>query len=268
MIFRDGKTFFFITLIVAAYNRLPIILLSKLSVMEQVTYMDMGFKAFNTMSFVPAILVNTFYPTILKHLNEFQQLSEKTSKFIQAYISFSNIALVVSYLLVPFAFAIVFGHKFDPSIGVFQLLVLSLTLTGIMSTQANILFAHGLERVDLIMNIGMFIVVIGLVFCLVPTFNSLGAALSLFIPDLGFVLVQNKILRKRFPALHIHYSMIDAIVVPLILAIFIFLNNMPYSRIALYVLSTGYLVATFTRYKSVLYEMIQRFFFKTETKRA
>lgn len=255
---QEGKTFFAISLLVAAYTRIPIIMLPKLSSLEDVAFFDLALKAFTIATLLPNILVSTFYNTILKNVNAFDMLSEKLSEYLNVFVPLGNGLIVVALLVVPIGFSLLFGGKFDNSVRDFQFIVLSLTMLGVINTQANVMFAHGMEKIDLYLNIGMFALVMVLVSLSVPMLGSLGIALAFLASRLCFFLVQGKILRKLFPTLTVRNQMVDTIGFPVMMALLFLLDEIPFVRPLRYAVMIAYLFALPIRYRRPLFDTAWR----------
>lgn len=246
----EGKIFFIITIIVATYNRLPVILLPKLSNLQDVAFYEMASKPYIIIALLPNILISTFYHSILKHIGKYDALSSKVKEFEKLFIPFSNILIIISLFGLPLVYNFIFKNKFDQSIEIFQILVLSSTMLGIIASNANILFSHGLEKLDMYFNIFLLLFIFIMIFLLVPNFGALGIAITLFIARSIFLLIQHHLVLKKFiPELEKKFYFFDILVFPLVLFILILLGNGKFYQLYFYSFITLYLFSVAYRFK-------------------
>ena len=110
----------------------------------------------------------------------------------------------------------------------------------------------------------MLIVVVALLYLFVPMLDAVGAALAIFVARVGFLVVQEYILRRKFPKLKLHNSHLDSIIVPVVLALFVLVKNIPFGGPVLYLLAFSYLVSLSMRNGKLLLELVSDFFVPKE----
>jgi len=218
-----GRLFFLITLLISTYTRLPVLLLPRLSSIEQVAFFDVAWKILAVFMYLPGIVVSTFYPQILKRIDAWTSLSGVTSKFLRLFIPMMNLLIILACILVPLLVLRVYGLRYYQSIFNFNAMVVSLGILGVINTQANIMFSHKLERIDLRLNVLMLAIILLLTWLLVPSWGSYGVAASFFIARIVVLAIQSLTLRMLLPDLSIKQDLVDIYLVPVIL----FLVTMP-----------------------------------------
>lgn len=177
-----APTFVLIAIFATLYWRIDILMLSKLQPMEDVGYYGAAWRLLEFAMVIPTSLCLALYPQIAalisaENCEELARLGETAMRYLFALTL--PLAVAISFLGGP-VLALLFGESFRNAAITLGVLIWTLVPYSLVRYHAYILVGANRQRIDLLLNILMSAVNIGLNLLLIPRFSHLGAALATF----------------------------------------------------------------------------------------
>lgn len=194
------------SLLATFINRFDVILLSKLSGMEAVGIYSAPFRIVYFLNFIPQAIIASFYPMVSQYRqaepNRVREIYQRTVELL-AFLALPMAA--GGSLLAPQIISLVFGEAFRPSIPVFQILIWQVAIVFIAIVPGTALVAHGLQRVNLVLQVIAVFISLLLNSLLIPSLGALAPALATLAAH-TFLGVSTLVVAHRRLSLDLHWS--------------------------------------------------------------
>ena len=195
-----APTFLFIGIFATLYWRIDIFMLSKLRAVEDVGYYGAAWRILELAMVLPQSLCLSLYPQIseaaMKDLRQLRWIGRGAIRYL---LALSLPAAIGVTLLAQPILVLLYGPAFDAAAPTLGILILTLIPYSIVRYHAYVLLGSNHQRVDLLLNLVMSAVNIGLNFILIPRYGHLGAAIATFVSICAYGLLQYGYLIRMLP---------------------------------------------------------------------
>jgi O-antigen/teichoic acid export membrane protein len=177
---RQSPAFFGLTVLTVLASRSDILVLARLSTMQEVAFYTLALKIYDVGVILPQAYVKAAFPRLSELFMSgskasFQLVIQKLSVHVLAY---SAIAACVLITIGPVALQLVFGERYAGSLNPLRLLSLGIIPYSVGRVLSTALTASNQQRFDLIAAICATTFILTMNVALVPRFGSIGTALA------------------------------------------------------------------------------------------
>ncbi len=190
-----ARSFAVISTVVFIYWRLNTLVLGKIASPREVSFFDVGTKAFSVFQILPFYYLQAFFPILSQAYK-----SDKAQFVGLARKALTHLAIFSVCVAIPMAYAsrevidLLFGSRYLGAAGMTGTMMITLIPFSLSLVQAYVLLASGNERIDMWLNILTLGVNGLLAIVLTTTRGGNGAALSILISFIVFFLAQQIVL--------------------------------------------------------------------------
>ncbi|MDR3441051.1 flippase [Telmatospirillum sp.] len=174
---KAGFPLFIASFAVMVYMRVDQLMLGQLSSEEELGYYGVAVRLAEVLNFVPVAIVTAFYPTLVEcH----QQGAEAFRRRIQGLYNLMALigyaTAVTATLAAPLGFRILFGHRYDAALPMFNLLVWGMLFVCLGVAMNAMLTVIGRNWISAVATLVGMVVNVLLNFWLIPKLGAVGSA--------------------------------------------------------------------------------------------
>lgn len=194
------STFLLIGIFATLYWRIDILMLSRMRPIEDVGMYGAAYRLFNFALMVPASLALALYPQMTRLMLRNQDQLVRLGRIALRYLFALTFPIAVALTIMgKDALILLFGKEFQSASGTVAVLAWALVPYGVVRYNAYLLFSADRQRIDLIINIVMSLLNVGLNFILIPLYGHLGAAVATLCSIIIYALFQGLYIRRQLP---------------------------------------------------------------------
>lgn len=195
-----APTFLAIAVFSTLYWRIDILMLSKLSTLEQVGFYGACWRLLQFAMVVPTSLCLALYPQIVMAIEaDSERLARLAAVALRYLLALTLPVAVAVTLLGEDLLALLFGASFRQAASTLTVLIWTLIPFCLVRYHAYVLVAANHQRADLGLNIIMSLLNIGLNLILIPRYGPTGAAIASLIAICLYAVLQYGYLLRRLP---------------------------------------------------------------------